>query len=649
MLTLAAISCDSLAYLLEYLTGDEIHSLLCSGDRLLRSKVAQSLRRLELRPRHNEDFPFTALRLPQLQSFSVICYGKCYLRLKDDENFGSTSLEGRKSRLTSLHLEFTNLAALFTQEASISMYERFPLLTELVLRCSPSSQLVDALSWLPQTLTKLAVDTRRGQISLRSLSHGPDINSIANLPKSLLSLDLSWYAIYAQNDQVNLASLLPPRLTALKILSFKKYTVVTHLPPNLVSLGLDMQANGTFWQTSLLPKNLTELRTNQPLNFDCPLPQSLVTLNVPNDTYEILLTLDNGNPNWKGLPLPPGLEYCYIDCLEAPNDYYRRIKRILAVGINKDGQIEEVSRNQHEGFPKKMDCNVQNIRFFKPLPPSIDTVNIMLSMAGEDIQMLPKSLKVLDFNVWDADEDFVPFPPWSLEHVAQLPKYLQELKISFNFIDDGRKLAPISGIALDKLFLTEVPTSQLETAPDWLPSCLPRHLKSLDLIVKLLDQGGVSTECIRLCNLAEAVPHLERLMMEVRFTDAHIMTPLLSSLPPKLDFLSLLSLRAVFEHGAFSSLPKSLARIIIGFAEESEDESNGCMSNDHLQGLPERLSELSITLSSNHTIDGKVVKYFPKTLVEVRIISGAMHQGELNRDIAEHIAITCCCPEYKAS
>lgn len=98
MASLGSLPSDCISNLLEYLNGDVVYALLSTGDRVLRTKVTYGVRRLRVAARHNQNFPFSALKLPQLQHLHVSGYFQIFMRFDEDETSESSANRGKNRR-----------------------------------------------------------------------------------------------------------------------------------------------------------------------------------------------------------------------------------------------------------------------------------------------------------------------------------------------------------------------------------------------------------------------------------------------------------------------------------------------------------------------------------------------------------------------
>lgn len=651
MSTLVSLAADCVANLLEYLSGEDIHALLSSGDRILRAKLVHNITALNLRVRHNEQFPFSALELPHLHSLVVIGSFLSYLRFDKEEIDHATLQKPQNARISLLHLEFANASEFFLRNGSLSLSQRFSSLRDLTLRCFANDNFIDSLAHLPHTLTKLDLDTPSHSLSELQMSSKLNINAISKLPPSLWTLTIRWHSISAvESKEIDLEGLLPPNLTSLSLATFADGTMITRLPQSLEKLELFVYSDFDRTRplaTSLLPPNLTILQLNMPLAFDCALPQGLITIEVPDDTYSPLLTLGNGDANWIGLPLPPLIEFPeipYINMPPPPHPAYSHITRIVRALAHSEQQLVDLQDSLDEGFPRQLLIQKQYLRLLTPLRESITAILLPDSMFGEDVVRLPKYLQKLSI-IPGLDLQSSSEPPvWTLQQVSELPKYIRWLTMPFYVVGEGARLAPISNLPLESFVLNEVPWEALEIAPTWLSACLPLYLKALELSVEKDEIDPFSTDIIRLSRLGEVVPHLQTLLLEIPFHGETPMGPMFASLPSNLRCLNMQT-RDVFEDSAISFLPKSLEELFLGFDDVESDASDAVMTSRHFKDMPDRLVELHLSLPDNHLIRNSVVEYLPKTLADIEIRSDADNQDELDEAIS-HFLIVNSPPRY---
>lgn len=628
MQTLADAAPDFLSDLLEYLTGDEIHLLLATGNRILRLKIINNVRSLTLTPGQTEKFPLSALRLPHLRSLSVKGLPYYYLRF---ENEYTKPLGALESRITSLQLHFRNAARLFSRPGSLSLKQRFPHLTSLDLYCLGTMALMDSFSELPASLTRLTLSTSLNDSFTDVIQCDLDIAQISKLPRSLLTLDLNWkYIVGADNlDAKWFKEVWPPQLTSLSLKYLKRGTsILGHLPPTLEHLDLDFAgvAEGFVVKTSLLPPNLASLTLSEPIMCDKPLPSTLTTLKTFQTHLTTVLRRGYGDPDWKGIDsLPPLLEFHVRGNEPIAYSVLHPFKRVDYVSISRQEELDEMSDWKVEGFPKRVQLDSYKLKLGKTLPKSVKSLSVRHLMSGEEVQLLPERLSQLE--VAPVKLELALPPSWTLEQVTQLPRVLRNLNLSFYLIGDGKKLAPISSLALDRLHLRSVAPSQLKIAESWLCDCLPFYLAHFTLSSRHTDDTSresaldrVSADCLAACKLAEVVPHLQSLTISISFKDDSKMASLFASLPKKLNFFFWSGIYDALEYGAVSMLPQSLQQLIFRLFTLPSDIHTRTIDSEHFKGLPKRLDHLHLELPrSGHSVGLEVLAYLPKTVCVLNI------------------------------
>lgn len=643
MTTLASLSADCFSYILEYLHGSDIHALCSTGERALRTKVKNNVRSLKLRCSQNENFPFSALKLPLLQKLHLFGNRLTYMRFNEPHT-GDRSLTARQNlRITSLRFQFANASVLFARPGSLSLEKRFPSLTELHLQCAGTIDLVIAFGSLPKTLTELVIHASAVPYEP---THHLNLFYISKLPRSLLTLDLNWQYTYVR-DNVSVAGALPPQLTSLSLAALSTPDIMFHLPSSLTSLCLYfVSLSRVTMSTTLLPPNMTYLTVNLPLSVDSPLPSSLTFISVPDQTLNTLLTLDGDNLNSTGLPLPPKMAFSSSSDAESrPPGFYRRFKRIRSAYVNTEEELADILQDPLPGYPEFIRITNENLKLPKPLPSDLKTVSFSGSPHSDDLQMLPRSLTYLHVDTPYEPPAAVPsVPHWTFEQVGMLPKSLRQLEIYFGLVGDGEKLAPISALPLESFNLASVPVEHLELAPNWLGKCLPFHLQSFSCSTPLFGETDeeISPDFIRLCKLDEVVPHLHTIYVGISFSNSAPMGPLFASLPRNLLNVNF-TLTDVFEPEALSYLPRSIDRLSLSFYDSQEDVWKGCMTNEHLKGLPEQLVELIVSLPSIGQLDEGLLQYLPQTISHVNIfaLDGTPKNG-LKPKIEEFLRNNAC-------
>lgn len=588
MTRLEALPSDYIAELLEYLDSRGIHALLRTGARILRHKVVRSVRGLILRPGLNQQFPFSALKLPHLKSLSVIGSRQIFLRFDKDEKTRSNSSERYNCAITCLSLNFLNSSALFTRPGALSLEERFPSLTDLTLHCSPSDELVESFAELPQSLTTLKLTAVYRNPRTQSFEHSLDLMAIKCLPRSLLTLELGWPSIQRLEGDMKaeeLSSVFPPGLTSLHLSSLSEVSILSHLPHSLETLECfiiepEEEEKRETMKTSLLQPNLTHLEAHVRFIFDAPLPQKLRFFEACESTMDTIFTQVTGNTSQKGFSLPPRLEYAVQTLPLPPPTFFRHARRVRIALVETESQLNDLLASQEEGILKCLKSDEPNLRILKPLPSSIKEMYLNSSMHGEDVHMLPRGLT--NFSIYALAHPTLPPTLWTSAQVRDLPlRFLVSLSIPFYLVGDGSKLAPISELSLKILHLARIPVDAVVTAPLWLIHCLPYYLQSLALFA---DDGKVSTDAIRLCRLHEVVPHLRILSMKIEFGNERSLGAMLDVLPKHLEQLNLRKVH-VFEVTAMSHLPKSLFKLFLEFSDAKGAPSKPLVSNKYFERL----------------------------------------------------------------
>lgn len=562
-------------------------------------------------------------------------------------------MERRNPNITSLHLSFRNAAYLFVQTGSIGVSERFPSLTDLDLYCYAYPVLLDSLSQLPASLTRLKISAHSESYSTGEPDDDLRLNSIAKLPRSLLSLGLHWNLIRdPENTTLTLddyENLFPPHLTSLGLSLLVNTAIVEFLPSTLETLELRFkEPDEVEVRTFFLPANLTSLEVNADLLFDSPLPARLAKFEVPESTCSMVLTQDKGNASWAGLPLPPSLEIHPTFVWDIRPDFFPRFKYIRGISIATQWALDELCKSQAtEGFTKSISVRQANVRLTNSLPSSTKSLTLRDWMHGEDVAMLPRQLEELSIHIWWQEIDPAMLPrPWTIEQVDLLPKTLRRLHFPFYLVAEGKKLAPIAGCSLDALALDDVPISQLKLAPEWLVSCLPLSLRTLEINGQYeVDdeddpQGRLKFSALHIatCNLAEVVPHLQTLSISMSFEDDQSVGRFFASLPRNLDTLHVYFPGSAMEIGAISFLPRSIECLNITLASDFIEDSTPGISCEHFEGLPPRLGSLTLRVPRKHTLDTTLLQLLPKTLYLAQIMpsKGGLGQSQMEELSAQN-------------
>lgn len=587
-----------------------------------------------VRLRNEDKFPFTALRLPHLKSLEVKAYEYHYIRFLEEETTASDSLQKRNPNITSLLLHLRNAAAFFTRSGSVYLFDRFPSLINLDLNCFGCPELINAFTLLPRTLKSVKIVAHERPYSTGETHVPLPMTAIAKLPRSLASIEISWNHIAAPENPSEYKALLPPQLTALKLSPVDGEGIFAHLPAGLETLSLKFKKPAAFEaKTSLLPATLTSLEIDVPLSFDAALPARLTKFEVPSASCREVLTLGNGvGSSWKGLPLPVALEVSPPSFEDLSADVLARFKRFNNITVATQGEINEICTSQEKGFPKQLTLGTKDLRFAKALPCGVNKVVLHDWMHGDDIKMLPATLTELNrttpeiMQASDLTLDVSAKPAsWTFEQVAQFPKYLRKLHLPFAVVDEGKKLAPISGLFLERFELIDVPSNEYETAPEWLAACLPFHLKELQIQTRMGPPAGDAKQfsvgkSLAACNLRAVVPHLKHLMLwAFPFVDDNSMASVFVSLPRALDYFFISCPNNAIELGAVAHLPRTLEHFDLNFHgcinDASEDDDlKDLLTAQHFERLPERLGYLRVILPKQHRINRDMLQFLPKSV-----------------------------------
>lgn len=682
MTTLATLSADCLANVLDYLDGDAVITLLGTRNRMLLQKVSYKVKALFFDTLPGTKFPISALSLPIIRSLQVISTNPNITYVDYGKDLKS-KLVNLTSPISSLEMDFRNSSALLTMPG---FQNAFPSLTKLSAKSFKcNAETIDAFGSLPETLKTLELHSIFAGVASRIM-----FEDIAKLPRSISSLDLRWAVIEGPTltgpltDELvgqTFASILPPNLTSMTLHSLIEYRILEHLPPDLVQLSLKFGEIRSYeLRSSFFPKKLTSASIttsyggNVRLVFDEPLPRSLINLELPRSCSDLILSMGNRPgtsipqdilnleamfPNLGDLPpkidiLPPNLEVtcssptCSLfstftltpdDLTRRSTEMYQKFTRIRSLSIFHTSQFE-ILKSFDPGYPVSLKCELDNVVLVEPLPSSIQRLLMRKSLRPDNIRFFPRKLKELSF-MQEGRE--VP-DPWTQDHLRQLPRSLNILKISMSVIKEGRILRPISDLFLEEFQLVTIPVSEVKKLPEWFPQCLPRTLVTLKVAIEyvsvVLRQDPtlpISLDSVRLCNLGEVVPRLEMLDLAFIFNDDAPLGPTLASLPMQVRELNFGNLSSHFETSALSFLPPSVISVSIYLDTNLAENSTRVLTNEHFERLPSKISYFFMHRNSSYALDAKILLVLPKSLTEF-FISNPFQTEHDNKDCGPQIS-----------
>lgn len=474
----------------------------------------------------------------------------------------SVLLAGLTCRSTSTCPELVGAAGLPTD-----LCERQLQLTELSLPATTTD-----LSWLRgNRLTSLKVE---GAVDLKTVEHLPTsirhlslrscgIESI-ELPENLRSLDVSNTPIKA------LDQLLPRRLIDLSM-SEPAQGEISGLPKTLESLTL------TADTPNLELEDLRPLLSLEKLRVLHLMGQAILSLEGVPETLDEL-SVEVNEPKFVRLPQElRSLEL--VGTGPSPREGMpHNLETLTLDGWQPEGWQPSDSLDALAPFLTSLTIrDVANLRALRPLPESIEELNIFLPLQA--VQPLPPRLRALRLTASKLDAESISGLPETLEllsvtdypeeELPPLPQGLHTLDLTYSGV---RRLD-----ALDSLRVLNLTGVDLEAT-----ATLPEHLETLvwqNYPGTTLREIPDSATHLDLSNspLLTTLPALPAKLAELRLAN----NTALSRLPALPAELKLLDISGCENLSALTGLPKGLRTLIVS-AKQLES----------LDGLPEKVTRL---------------------------------------------------------
>lgn len=654
--SLESLASDCLLHLAQFLSGDDLVSLLSTGNRLLRQKLMK-VGEVEFEASlPGSIFPLAAFNLPKLQSLSVFGINERFTYLDFSKGRELALVRGSKT-LKVLDLRFRNAPALFwSPDASLPrslIRDRFPSLTTLILRRITCEESLEELCGeLPSFLTTL-------EFFFFNLDIGASFNLswISKLPRNMTSLKLTNCNIYEPVDSgEEYASILPPNLRVLELNQMSQPMILDYLPSTLenLSFGIRNPPEGYEWRTSKLPPALVHLDfvpEGWTLIYDAPLPSTLEEFPFADrllrqqDLPNAISALPRGFRKLHGRPILRSHFAASDDPVAALNALFSTFSNIRSTDIWHEANIPFLPRRLETLF-----CG--EIGLSSPLPNSLTHLLLQATPSYEEISNIPPTLKSLEFGVSGLDSLFSvanplhrEFPPWGSAELSQLASLtsLTSLSIEMRYLDSVECLSPIAKMeSLEKLKLHRLSLHEFQSMPHWLPRCLPRNLRKLKLITpdtsgsldELEEIGNpVPYDFLRLCHLDKVCPNLNKLSIWFFVWEPLSLGESLATLPSQLRSLIFKFRLLDIEPSALSLLPRSLTSLKLDF----EDHIDIPLTNKHFEGLPEKLALLHVYAPSS-SMSADVLPILPNTIAELALEDLEANDDYLSRQASAFLA-----------
>lgn len=623
--SLATLTADFFENLLQIISGNDLASLMMSGNRLLRHKLRLSCFEFRLET-PSALFPFTALNLPKLRTLSVKSIEEAVTYL-DFRKGGDLALTRGHKTLEKIELRFPNSPAFFISlnrsVPRLTIRDRFPMLSTLTLdEICCEKPLEGLFGEFPETLRKLSLTYTASRFPPRLC-----LASLCNLPAQLESLELSGFLL---NDPAQRAfdfgTLFPANLRHLTLDQLAEATILDYWPPVLQTLRFSvLESSHTLtWRSSKIPPNLVELyvsASDWQFELDAPYPHTLKILDFPGCSMD--LSEDNiAN-------LPAGLT-------TVPIHFLRMAVRFSVAG--RPMALESICKRLVHLEHMEIWCKEQSgmlpgglkslhlptaFAIEQPLPSGLKNLMISAPHPLESLKHLPSTITTLHVRREESVILTGLFPPWNAAEVDYLTSrmLLTSFDIEMTSIVSGSCLASLKGVeTLKILMIRQASPPDMLSSPNWLPHCLPENLEYLQIssspqtrnrpMIAQKNDDIITDDFLRLCNLAKATPHLKTLIWDCKLPQAVLLGPSFASLPRGLLSLSFSFMVGDLLLDACSQLPRSLKRLELKLMDQNETK----ISNKHFEALPESLQQMSLFVGDPADLDQRLLEILPKSI-----------------------------------
>lgn len=614
MATLATLTSEPLARILDLLEAKHVLHLLTTGCPLLRAHVLQNARNIFARLRPFDLFPSFALLLPYIHSIQVLCESNENIKFLRLQHAHADWLV-KSETLVSLKLGFMQASALLgTNERRLS--QLYPNLRTLELNGLMKPITDSFMRYLPESLETLILrpyKTTRDILVPAALLY--------ELPRSLTSLEVASVVINCQEADFKQSSPLPPLLRSLRLIVLGPFDLLLHLPQSLELLEVDFSnpmptEPVTLKSSEILPPSITSFtvsvwrpshiqgaRTPQfVLDVDQPLPKSLTELHSPrfkSDNFDI--------GSLKNLPLfapmTPTKELLNRDIHSASTLHFDFLTEDPQIFAKLPPNLESLTLSCFIPFTNETPALPSTLTSFDgPLAPS-------------QVCLLPKGLRKLILG-------WVPprIPLVTFDDLLDFPPRLQELSLQMSSLEDHRCLKALKTrfLELRTLWLYGVPEEAFDDAsfggsfPLSLTNLTLRALPNCSEIDVYWVQNLKRLAQLRSLTISAPLPLEMDNLGEVfaNFPSESLTELTLVGVPPQ------------FEVSAFSHLPRHLESIVIMQNASSQVQRGDFtgITDQHLDGLPLRLSRLILNLITQNLTEGYYT-HLPRFLLDFKITS----------------------------
>lgn len=587
---------DVWVLILEHLTTLEAGNLIRIGNPALSSIVVQNWRKFVWGFECGSKFPFAALHLPQLRSFVIDCatFETRYIYVGPD---GLSSPTVRHNCLRTIKFDFRQSGTLLHGcTAALPLSSRFPSLTTLKLRgLRADASLIARLAHLGETLQTLVFDVPRSGTIVPDLEL---VEVMSRLPRSLTKLTLMWPRMRISST---LLACWPPLLRTLNLQKVSQ-EVIFQLPTTLKSATLSIFGDEELakWPLSTFPPALThlslvhEFSPHIQFEYDAAWPPHLTTLDVsiPADTplKQLPTTLKSLSHQFRPTHLG--------------SELFAQFPSLTTCTLTTDVRVEAIPATL-------TDLRLQRtVTFQSPLPSHIRRFST-LAFREDMKQLLPAQLEALSVRGWDSPH----LPPTDLIRTLRFPAALKKLEIALNRTHYAGLTHLAELKSLDTLECRgAAPSHCRNPSAPFLIGCLPPSLTSMFIAFDAVPGDSVDPVWLQRLDLASAVPQLRALGLTGGFSNSSPLGPALATLPARLQSLWLLRCRSIPEASACAHLPPALLGLEISFELAEESSEDGELTNEHFSGLPPLLVHLVARIPIKSRITRDIVTFLPRHL-----------------------------------